>query len=387
MGGLLVLYLGLEQVGGFSAFMEANDDKLHVILPANHPEIPWTALLLGIWIPNCFYWGLNQFITQRALGSQSLKAAQRGLVFAASIKLLIPFIIVLPGIMAFQLYGAEIANGDTAYPVLIQRILPTGLRGVMFAALFGAVTSTLDSMLNSASTIFTVDLYQRHLARDADPKRIVSIGRVATGILALLACLVAPLLEDPAFGGVFKYIQMFQGFVSPGVVAAFVFGIAVRRAPPVAGVRGPGPQRPHLRRSVAVPARGGLSQPHGDYFRRARSRHGRRERSASIAWAPRAAPGRGLRPDAECRRPLGRGRGGGGNGLSVHRFLVAATQVHPSNPLTQRASPGPGPSGGCRERLAKPSSHAIQLISPASSCPHRVPEKSGRHSGPVARPE
>ena len=153
VGGAIVAVVGLGYVGGLRAFLSVNEAKLHLVLPADHPDLPWTALLLGIWIPNVFYWGFNQFITQRTLAARTLADGQRGMLFAAGLKLVVPFIVVFPGIMAFQLFGAEIDHGDQAYPVLISRLLPAGLRGVLFAALFGAVMSSLDSMLNSASSI------------------------------------------------------------------------------------------------------------------------------------------------------------------------------------------------------------------------------------------
>lgn len=229
IGGTIVTVIGLAKVGGIEEFLTQNQDKLHVILPAGHPDIPWTALLFGIWIPNFFYWGFNQFITQRALGSRSLKHGQDGILFAAALKLIIPFIIVFPGIMAFQLYQDQIASGDQAYPILIKNLLPAGLRGVLFAALFGAVMSSLDSMLNSASTIFTMDIYKPFINRNAEARQIVRTGRIATAVLVVAGCLMAPL---PAkFEGVFQYIQMIWGFISPGVVAVFVFGLIFRRTP------------------------------------------------------------------------------------------------------------------------------------------------------------
>ncbi|MEN8152256.1 MAG: sodium/solute symporter, partial [Planctomycetota bacterium] len=236
IGGAIVLFLALDAVGGPAKFFEQSGHKLHMVLPADHPEIPWTALIIGIWIPNLFYWGLNQFITQRTLGAKSVRQGQMGVMLAASIKLVIPFIIVFPGIMALQLYGDQIAKGDQAYPTLIREILPAGLRGIMFAALFGAVLSSLDSMLNSASTIFTMDLYRRHLKPDAPAERLVGIGRITTGVLVLIACGIAPFLDHPRFGGIFKYIQMFQGFISPGIVVVFLFGMVVKRAPARAAV-------------------------------------------------------------------------------------------------------------------------------------------------------
>jgi SSS family solute:Na+ symporter len=236
LGGALVAFLGLRLLGdgslleGWSRFSEANADKLHVVLPWNDPDVPWLAVFVGgLWIPNIFYWGLNQFITQRTLGAKSLAEGQKGVLFAACLKLLIPFIIVMPGIMAFQLYGDAITNGDKAYPYMISQILPPYLRGVMFAALCGAVMSSFNSGINSASTIFTIDIYKRYFKRDASPKEEVFVGRVATGAIVLVACLWAPVISG--FEGVFNYIQEIWGFISPGIVAAFLVGLIFKRTP------------------------------------------------------------------------------------------------------------------------------------------------------------
>lgn len=236
LGGLLCFVLGLQAVGGWSNFVSTHADKLHMMLPADHPEIPWTAMLFGIWVPNLFYWGLNQFITQRTLGARSLAHGQHGILFAALIKLTIPFIIVIPGIMAVSLYGSEIASPDQAYPVLVTHLLPAGLRGFMLAALFGAVMSSLDSLLNSASTIYTMDLHARYVRPDLSQRELVRVGRIATAVLVVAGCAMAPALADPRLGGIFRYIQMFQGFVSPGIVTVFLFGIAVSRVPASAAV-------------------------------------------------------------------------------------------------------------------------------------------------------
>ena len=234
IGGLIVMFLCFDKVGGFNKFLQSNSEKLHVFLPADHPEIPWTALVIGLWIPNFYYWGLNQFITQRTLASKSLKQGQKGILLAAALKLLIPFIIVFPGIAAVQLYGDQLQNYDQAYPVLIRNILPAGLRGIMFAALFGAIMSSLDSMLNSASTIFTIDLYKRHIKKQASSKNLIATGRTATALFVVIGCLVAPKLGS--FKGIFHFIQEFQGYISPGILAAFIFGMIIRRAPARAGV-------------------------------------------------------------------------------------------------------------------------------------------------------
>ncbi|MFB3077002.1 MAG: SLC5 family protein, partial [Lysobacterales bacterium] len=226
IGGVITLILGFKAVGGVDSFLETNADKLHMILPSDDPVLPWTALIIGIWIPNFYYWGLNQFITQRALAARTLRHGQLGIMFAATHKLFIPFIIIFPGIMAFQLYSADLtapgATMDAAYPLLIRNLVPIGLRGFIFAAITGAVISTLGSMLNSVSTILTMDLYKRHWNRDASPSSIVKIGRISTLIFVVIVCLIAPSLGTPRFHGIFTYIQEFQGYISPGILAAFV---------------------------------------------------------------------------------------------------------------------------------------------------------------------
>ena len=260
LGGALMLYFGLKLTGGgelgeqggviggsllegWRTFCDTNADKLHVVLPWNDPEVPWLAVFVGgLWIPNLFYWGLNQFITQRTLGARSLAEGQRGIFLACAFKLIIPFIIVVPGIMAFQMFGGEVLAkvggdvakaGEQAYPYMIARIMPAFLRGVMLAALAGAVMSTFNSGINSASTIFTIDIYSKYVNRGATARQQVRVGRIATALIALFACLIAPL--PGKFEGVFNYIQEIWGFISPGIVAAFLIGLLLKRAPALAG--------------------------------------------------------------------------------------------------------------------------------------------------------
>ncbi|MBC8327810.1 MAG: sodium/solute symporter [Planctomycetes bacterium] len=236
VGGLLTMKLGFDATGGAPAFFADNADRLHMILPADHPTLPWTGIVGGMWIPIFYYCGLNQFIVQRSLAARSLNHGQMGVIFAAFLWLLVPFAIVLPGIMARQLYGAEIDNPDQAYPLLIRNLIPSGARGFLFAAVAGAVISSLASMLNSASTVFTMDLYHRHLRPRAGQRELIRTGRIATLACVATGGLLAPQLADPRFGGVFNFIQEFQGYVSPGILAAFGFGLAVPRAPTAAGI-------------------------------------------------------------------------------------------------------------------------------------------------------
>jgi SSS family solute:Na+ symporter len=170
---------------------------------------------------------------QRSLAAKTLKQGQLGIIFAGALWLLVPIGVVLPGIMSHQLYSAEMTKPDDAYPLLVRHLIPVGVRGFIFAALAGAVISTLASVLNSASTIFTMDIWKRYMKREAEEDSLVRVGRVSTVIFMVVACVVSlsPILK----GGVFKFIQEFQGYISPGILAAFVFGFAVKKAPPLAG--------------------------------------------------------------------------------------------------------------------------------------------------------
>lgn len=235
-GGLLTFFLGLYACGGWEHFSTVNADRLHMILPADNPDLPWPGVASGMWIVIIYYCGLNQFIVQRTLAAKTLRHGQLGVIFAGALWLLIPFVIVIPGIMANQLYGDQLTSADQAYPTLIRNLIPSGVRGFMFAAIAGAVISSLASMLNSASTIFTLDVYQRMIHRGASQKALVWMGRGLTLVFIVIGCFIAPQLTDEKFGGVFQFIQQNQGYIWPGVVAAFVFGLLVPEAPGSAGV-------------------------------------------------------------------------------------------------------------------------------------------------------
>lgn len=334
----------LEAAGAWERFMLLNDGrdgeavavtgnngsggKVHMVRPKDDPEIPWTALLLGLWIPNFFYWGLNQYIVQRTLGSKSLAEGQKGIVFAAFLKLLIPFVVVIPGILAYNLFSAELAkdgatknadllaqlnasdaivlnvtesfaelqpdtaakvvahnaalagieldtlevgstpqdlsataNGlaskassanpgiesgkligydyDSAFPVLLRMLIKDKpwLSWFVLAAIFGAVVSSLASMLNSASTIATMDIVAK-VKPGMTQKQLVAVGRTCTVIFVIIAAVIAPSLASPKFGGIFTFIQEFQGFISPGVLAVFIVGFFMPKAPKFLGWSG-----------------------------------------------------------------------------------------------------------------------------------------------------
>jgi len=236
VGGIIIFFLGLNACGGWKEFSTINDAKLHMVLPQDHPGLPWTGVISGMWIVLIYYCGLNQFIVQRNLAAKSLRDGQLGVIFAGFLWLLVPFAIVMPGIMSYQLYRGEMNSPDEAFPMLIRNLVPAGLRGFMFAAIAGAVISSLASMLNSASTIFTMDVYNRMFHRNATQKQLLILGRVMTMVFLVIGCSLAPMLDNPKFGGVFQYIQQFQGYIWPGVVAVFLFGMMIPTAPPIAGV-------------------------------------------------------------------------------------------------------------------------------------------------------
>jgi SSS family solute:Na+ symporter len=246
LGGVVITWISLSlvggangAVGGFTTLMSDLPDHFRMILSPSHPsyaDLPgiWT-LLGGLWVLHFSYWGFNQYIIQRALGASSLAEAQKGLAFAAFLKLLIPVIVVLPGIAALWLaqngqldLAALQETPDSAYGVLMT-LVPSGLRGLVFAALIAAIVSSLASMMNSISTIFTMDVYRDYIAKNKDERHYVNIGRVTAGV----AMVIALLLAQPFLGGLdsaFQTIQEYTGFIAPGIVGVFIFGFFWKRA-------------------------------------------------------------------------------------------------------------------------------------------------------------
>ncbi len=201
------------------------------ILEPNHPkynEFPgWGMVFGGIWIANLYYWGMNQYIIQRALGAKNLEEAQKGILFAAWVKLLMPLIVVLPGIAMFY-HNPSLANPDDAYPILMEKFLPVGIKGLAFAALTAAVGSSISAMVNSASTIFTLDIYQTLWKPNASQKELVKIGKIASTLALILGAFIAPSIG--LFGQAFIYIQKYTGFLSPAVVVLFLWGMLWKKA-------------------------------------------------------------------------------------------------------------------------------------------------------------
>lgn len=233
LGGLLIAFIALDKVGGeagmmagFSTLLERAPEKFDLILDKDSPHyasLPGISVLVGgLWIMNLSYWGFNQYIIQRALAAKNVAEAQKGIMFAAFLKMLMPVIVVLPGVAAVIL-APDLETPDTAYPTMM-KLLPAGLLGLVFAALIAAIVSSLASMMNSISTIFTIDIY-RHLGNGGKSEQhLVTIGRIVSLGAMIIAMLVAqPLLGQ--FDQAFQYIQEFTGFFTPGVCALFLMGI------------------------------------------------------------------------------------------------------------------------------------------------------------------
>jgi len=237
LGGLLVSGITLARIGegagiaaGFAALVARAPEHFHMILGPDDPhykELPGLSVLLGgMWIANLSYWGCNQYIVQRALAAKSLAEAQKGVIFAAYLKLLMPLVIVLPGIAAVVL-APDLPHADQAYPAML-RLLPPGLVGLVFAALIAAVVASTASKINSIATIFTLDIYAK-LGAAKDERRLVVVGRLAACAAILLAILSArPLLGS--FDQAFQYIQEYTGFFTPGIVVIFLLGLFWPRA-------------------------------------------------------------------------------------------------------------------------------------------------------------
>jgi SSS family solute:Na+ symporter len=263
-GGLVTTFLALSDVSpdggiisGFKHVYEAVPEKFSMILQKGeiitpngedaYSYLPGLAVLIGgMWVANLYYWGFNQYIIQRTLAAKSLKEAQHGIVFAAFLKILIPLIVVIPGIIAFVLNADPSGNitpqsadptffnamgavdNDRAYPWLVKTFIPTGLKGLVVAALVAAIVSSLASMLNSTSTIFTLDIYKPYFSKNASEKELVRVGRITSSVALIIAIFMAPLLGN--IKQAFQYIQEYTGIVSPGILAIFLLGMFYKKA-------------------------------------------------------------------------------------------------------------------------------------------------------------
>ena len=263
-GGLLMTYFALANVTDSGSFIdgmkyvyEKAPERFSMILSKGEIikpnggdawwDLPGLAVLIGgMWVANLYYWGFNQYIIQRTLAAKSLAEGQKGIVFAAFLKLIIPVIVVLPGIIAYVmnidesgvLTAASVDPGfigaagnfanDNAAPWLIKNFIPVGFKGLILAALAAAIVSSLASMLNSTSTIFTMDIYKSHFNKNASDAEMVSVGRITAVVALIIAIIIAPQLGS--LGQVFIFIQEYTGVVSPGILAVFLMGLFYKKA-------------------------------------------------------------------------------------------------------------------------------------------------------------
>ena len=267
-GGLITAYVALKEMGvimGTDAIgalrqvytdmttgVHVQDVHFHLVIQESHnasafANVPGIAAVVGgVWLTNLGYWGFNQYIIQKGLAAKNIDEAKNGLIFAGFLKILIPFIVVLPGICAYYIMqdpvkfssmnlAGNINVADDAYPWLIRNFTPTGIKGLSFAALTAAIISSLASMFNSTSTLFTMDIYKKYINRDAKDKQLVNVGR----LVAVCALLIALIAVKPLLGGLdqaFQYIQEYSGFIYPGIITVFGLGLLWKRASSTAAV-------------------------------------------------------------------------------------------------------------------------------------------------------
>lgn len=235
IGGMLIPVFGLLAIGdgsiseGLSTLINQQPEKFKS-LGGPESSIPFATIYTGMMLVQLFYWGTNQAIIQRALGAKNLKEGQKGLLLASFIKILGPLIVVLPGVIAFHMFGNEIENPDEAYPMLVSKVLPTTLIGFFAAVLFGAILSSFNSALNSSVTLFGVDIYKGHINPDADEKKTVTVGKRFGIVLAIIAMCIAPLIAK-APDGLFGYLQEVNGCYSIPILTIIIVGYLTKYVP------------------------------------------------------------------------------------------------------------------------------------------------------------
>ena len=231
-GAIALTFIGLHRVGGFAGLRAAVPDAyFHMIKPVSDPNFPWTGIFFGAPILGIWYWCTDQVIVQRVLSARDEGHAKAGTIFAGFLKILPVFLLVVPGLIAYALYrdlfkmnaAGQVTNGDIAFPTLIINLLPTGLVGLMIAALLAALMGGMASVFNSASTLVTLDFYKK-LRPDADEKKLVFFGRIATGVMVVLGLAWVPFIHLIS-SQLYIYLQSVQAYISPPIAACFVLGI------------------------------------------------------------------------------------------------------------------------------------------------------------------
>ncbi|WP_026777144.1 solute:sodium symporter family transporter [Polaribacter sp. Hel_I_88] len=237
IGGLLIPVFGLLLIGdgslsdGLNILVTENPDKFNSIGGATDP-VPFYTIFTGMMLVQLFYWGTNQQIIQRALGAKDLKEGQKGLLLASFIKILGPLIVVLPGLIAYHIFEGNLETADSAYPMLVKKVLPAEWVGFFAAVLFGAILSSFNSVLNSSVTLFGIDVYKQHINKEADEKTVVKYGKAFGVILAIAAMCIAPLIANA--GSLFDYLQEINGIYSIPILTIIVVGFTTKKVPAIA---------------------------------------------------------------------------------------------------------------------------------------------------------
>jgi SSS family solute:Na+ symporter len=231
LGSLVLMIFGLNEVGGWDSLMQAiPKEKLNMFLPLSDPEFPWLGILFASPIVGVWYWCTDQHIVQRCLAAKNEKEARRGTIFAAFLKLMPFFIFLIPGLIAYALHAQgkiQLDDTNAAFPVMVKSIMPIGLRGVLAGGLLAALMSSLASVYNACSTLYTIDIYKKSHP-NATEKELVKVGRIATGIIVLMGMAWIPLMGRVS-DGLYNYLQSVQSYMAPPISAVFILGVFFKR--------------------------------------------------------------------------------------------------------------------------------------------------------------
>ena len=237
LGSLIITVLGLEEIGGWNELkitvIENSPNHFNMWRPSNDPDFPWTGLLFGGTIVGLWYWCTDQYIVQRTLAANNIKIGRRGVIFGAYLKLFPIFIFLIPGIIAFALSIKDpnlfsIEKSDSAFPMLVKTLLPAGLKGLVAGGLMAALMSSLASVFNSCSTIFTIDIYKKLKPKESE-KKLLRVGKLATTIIVVLGIIWIPIMQKIGGGVMYQYLQNVQSYIAPPVAAVFLLGIIWKR--------------------------------------------------------------------------------------------------------------------------------------------------------------
>ncbi len=239
IGSVVILVVGLDQVGGWSEVERINEANLHLIRSASDAEFPWPGIIFGSFIIGFWYWCTDQYIVQRVLSAKGIKEARRGTMFAGYLKLLPVFIFLFPGMIAVALKTKGIISydsADQAFPTLVAQLLPSGVKGIVIGGLVAALMSSLASLFNSSATLFTIDFYKKFKPESSE-KHLLKVGRIATIVIVILGILWIPVMSLIA-DVLYEYLQSVQSLIAPGIAAVFLLGLVSRRITPAAGYIG-----------------------------------------------------------------------------------------------------------------------------------------------------